>query len=100
MHYPSSSFYVVFLIPIAVAVVIFSFSNRFPGNHAALTSLVIIYIVLTIITPILLGIYYYKIPLDTSEFSSFLKLIAIGRVLDMLGTGWPLVIKKLWGEHK
>jgi len=96
MNYPLSFLFVIFLIPAALTFFIFRFSVKYPGNHKALTFIIVAYIVVTIIIPILIGIYYYRIEVGTDDFSALLKIIATGRLLDTIGTRWPLVIKRLW----
>ena len=96
MQAPDSYIVLIFLAPIALTMVIMSQSPRYYGNSHIQLLLIVLYIIFTVITPILIGIYYYNIDVNSPDFVSLLKLILIGRVLDTVGTGWPLVIKRNW----
>ena len=96
MQVPDSYIVIIFLLPIALAVVIMSQSPRYYGNSRIQLLLIVLYIILTVLAPILIGIYYYNIDVNSPDFVPLLQLILIGRVLDTVGTSWPLVIKRNW----
>jgi len=96
MQVPGSFVVIIFLAPIALTVVIMSQSPRYYGNSHIQLLLIALYILLTILAPILIGIHYYNIDVNSPDFVSLLQLILIGRVLDTVGTSWPLVIKRNW----
>lgn len=96
MQYPLSYLFVIFLIPMAFAIIIFRFPCKFPGNHTVLVLIITTYIFLTIFMPVLIGIYYYDIEVNSKDFIAMMKVIAVGRLFDTIGTRWPLIIKRLW----